>query len=233
MKRILLIKVLVLLMLALSGCLYPEAERAKNSGPVDVHIASVEDAIKRFHQATKVYPIQNSTVNTPIYEKYIIDMAKLYPQYMGYLPENAFEKGGPHLYVLVNIESEPAVKLIDLTISSKVESMQRLINEYAFKNGVYPLGDRISDVMYTIDYEKLKTSLPKIISPFTDKSLPLIVSQAGEVFVDYSLDIGIYINQGKTFSGTDAREILVQHSFFVPVKSVPYEWKDGELKLVK
>ncbi len=233
MRKILLVVSSLLLIIVLSGCMYPEAERQKNIGPIDVHVASVQDAIGRFHQVTGVYPIQNSTMNTPIYEKYMIDMAKLYPQHMGYLPENAFEKGGPHLYVLVDIDHSPQVKLIDLTTSSRVESMQRLINDFKLKNGEAPTGETLSKTMYRIDYERLKTSPSDVISPFTGKSLPLIISQSGEVFVDYSLDIGIYFNQGKTFNGEDARELLVQNSFFVPVKSVSYEFVNGELKLVK
>lgn len=215
--------------LVLSGCLYPEAEKRKNSGPMDVHITSVADAIMRYHKETRVYPILNSTLQTPIYEKYIIDMNKLYPNYLGYLPANAFESGGPHLYVLVDMEHNPTVKLIDLTTSSKVESMQRLINEYKFSKGEYPFGEATSSFTYTIDYQKLKVSVPEVQSPFSGKSLPLHITNKGEVIVDYTLDIGIYMNQGYTFNGDDVRGILVQNSFFVPVKSVRYEWVNNEL----
>lgn len=224
---------LLLSLLFMSGCLYPETEKAKNSGPVDIHIASVEDAIARYQQSNGVYPILNSTLTTPIYEKYRIDINRIYPGYLGYLPPNAFENGGPFLYVMVDLEKKPSVKLIDLNVSNKVETMQRLVNEYQIKKGSFPFGEPHSLHTYTIDYQKLKVARPDIISPFTEKTLPLILSEDGQVLVDYSLDIGIYLNQGYTYEGDDAREVLVQHSFFVPVKSVPYEYKNGDLKLLK
>lgn len=217
----------------MSGCLYPQSEKVKNSGPVDLHIASVEQAIDRYHKDNGVYPILNSTITTPIYEKYRIDINRIYPQYLGYLPPNAFENGGSHLYVMVNMDFKPSVRLIDLNISNQVEYIQRLVNEYKFKKGEYPYLDKITPSIYSIDYNKLKIAKPNILSPFTDKSLPLIITENGEVLVDYTLDIGIFLNQGYTYEGADARQVLVDHSFFVPVKSLPYEYRNGDLKLSK
>lgn len=233
MNKPLRIALPLLLLFFLTGCLYPDSEKAQNSGPLDLHITSVEQALALYQKDNGVYPIFNSTMDTPIYEKYRIDLNKLYPRYLAYLPANAFENGGTNLFVIVNIETDPKVKLIDLNTSSKIENYQRLVNEYKAKKGEYPFGEHISRNMYRLDYNKMKAKSPNLISPFTGKALPLIMSSKGEVFVDYALDIGIFTNQGYTFNGNDARDILVQNSFFVPVKSLVYEFINGELKLVE
>lgn len=215
----------------LTGCLYPESERIKNSGPIDVHIDIVEFALKRYYEDYGVYPIKNSTMDTPIYEKYIIDMSKLYPSYLGYIPPNAFEKGGSHMYVIVDIEQSPKVRLIDLKTSSEVERVQRLVNQYHFKNGEYPFGEMIAPSYYQLDYKGLGISPPTIISPFTERALPLIISDQGQVFIDYMLDIGIFINQGFVSDDEDPREVLVDHTYFVPVKSTTYRYQDEDIVL--
>lgn len=231
MKRTGLSILIAFIFLTLTGCLYPESEKLKNSGPIDVHIDSVEVALKRYHQDTGVYPIKNSTVDTPIYEKYIIDMGRLYPRYLGYLPPNSFENGGSHMYVVVDIEQTPRVRLIDLKSSSEVERVQRSVNQYYHKNGQYPFGEMVAPSYYKIDYKRLDISAPTIISPFSDKALPLIISDQGEVFIDYMLDIGIFLNQGFTSEHDDPRQVLVDHSYFVPVKSPTYHYEDGEVVL--
>lgn len=216
----------------LTGCLYPENRRVENNVPIETQIASVQEAVNRFHAETGVYPILNSDMDTPIYEKYVIDMGRLYPGYLGYIPASAFENGGPFRYVLVHMEQEPAVKLIDLRISSQVATIQSLVNEYYFKKGKYPFGDPFDTYSYHIAYKELKTSPPRIESPFSGQLLNLLITPKGEVFVDYGIDIGIYINKGLAYEGKDAREVLVQNSYFVPVKSYPYVWQNGEAKLL-
>lgn len=223
----------ILFLFLLTGCLYPESEKVQNNVPVDLHITSVEQAIALYQKETGVYPILNSTIDTPIYEKYRIDMNKLYPRYLAYLPANAFENGGTNLYVIVDIETSPKVRLIDLNTSSKVENIQRLVNEYTLKKGEIPAGEKNALYVYNIDYNKLKADKPNIISPFTGRALPLLLTSTGEVFVDYTLDIGIFMNQGYSYHGNDARDVLVQNSFFVPVKSLKYEFANGELKLAE
>ncbi len=232
MKKQLYVAILILSLFLTTGCLYPQSEKVQNNGSLELHIASVEQAIALYLKDTGVYPILNSTIDTPIYEKYRIDMNKLYPRYLAYLPSNSFENGGTHLYVIVDIEKSPTVKLIDLNTSSKVENIQRLVNEYKFKQGDFPFVESNSTNLYSINFKKLKVNSPNIVSPFTGKSLPLVLTKSGEVLVDYTLDIGIFINQGLSYEGTDVRQVLVENSFFVPVKSTGYELSNGVLKLV-
>lgn len=232
MKKQVGLVVMLLCISLLTGCLYPKSEKAPDMSSLDLFTKNVEGAISLYHEQTGVYPIENSTVDTPIYEKYRIDMSKIYPRYLAYLPANAFENGGSHLYVLVDIETKPKVKLIDLGISSKVESVQRLVNQYKSQKGDFPFGEKNTDFTYELDFNKLKERKPELVSPFTGRNLPLLITDNGVVIVDYTLDIGIFLNQGHTYQGTDPREVLVQNTYFVPVKSAQYEMLNGELKLV-
>jgi hypothetical protein len=232
MKRVLSLFACCILFI-LSGCLYPEERRVENMGSLDVHIQTVQDAVNRYQKDTGVLPIKNSTLDTPIYEKYVIDMGRIYPGYLGYIPGNAFENGGVHQYVLITPEEKPTVKLMDLVTVSRVNTVQAAVNEYEYKKGKLPIKEKINSQAYEIDYKALKVMKPEIISPFTGQALEIFLTPKGEVMIDYAIDIGIFMNKGYTFTGNDAREVLVQNSFFVPAKSLPYVWENGEAKLAK
>lgn len=231
-KRILTVLSFLTLLL-LSGCLYPDERRVENMGPVEAHIDSVKAAVERYVQDTGVYPILNSEPDTPIYEKYVIDMGKLYPKYLPYIPGNAFENGGPYRYVIVHPEANFDIRLLDLRISSEVGNVQRNVNLYVYRNQKLPIGAPVETGLYEIDYDALKMDEVKVKSPFTGQELPLLMTEDGQVVVDYSLDIGIFLNQkGLAYEGKDAREVLVRHSPFVPVKSLPYQLEGNELSII-
>ena len=54
---------------------------------------------------------------TDIYIKYPIEFSKIVPAYTEKIPSNAYETGGIYQYVLMDVEENPTVKLVDLTIS--------------------------------------------------------------------------------------------------------------------
>jgi hypothetical protein len=65
------------LLALLSGCLYPEQRRSENRAAVAESVLVVQNAIEQYKQKTGVLPIKNSEPDTPIYEKYVIDMKRL------------------------------------------------------------------------------------------------------------------------------------------------------------
>src|SRR5690606_33042748 len=90
----------------LSGCMYPKQMRKENQASVAESVIVVQHAVDLYKERNGTLPIKNSTEETPIYEKYVIDLKKLTQgPYLGMIPPIAFENGGSFLFVLVNPES--------------------------------------------------------------------------------------------------------------------------------
>jgi hypothetical protein len=221
------IKVIALLILAnfiLTGCLYPEKELAKNQVPYKDQIASVQSAVLQFQKDNGgLLPIKTKDATTPIYQKYPIDFKKLIPKYMPESPGNAFENGGIFQYVLIDVETNPTVKLFDLTVAETIREIKMRINA----NGGYPpYKDKLSEHVYTLDYKKLGyKEEPFTVSPFTSQNLPYIAGIDGEIYVDYRMDLYKIIqeqNINNIESQKDIRYILAEESLFVPAYSLPY-----------
>ncbi len=232
MKKFTIILIMFMSIGVLSGCLYPEKERAGNRVPYEDQLASVQTAVDQYRKAENgLLPIKTRDMSTPIYRKYPIDFNKLIPAYMQDAPGNSFESGGIYQYVLINVETEPEVKLIDLQIAEYIRELKVNLNLYRQKHGYPPYKEVLANGRYSLDYEKLGySSPPKVPSPYSDSFLPLIVDNKGEVFVDYRIDLNRKLQSGDyDFKyGDDIRSILVEESPFVPAFSVPYTIKDGE-----
>ena len=56
-----------------------------------------------------------------------------------------------------------------------------------------------------------------------------MMDEEGTVYADYAFDImqAIQKNSSDPQEGEDLRVFLEKESYYVPVKSVPYTWKDG------
>jgi hypothetical protein len=221
------IKVIVLLILAnffLTGCLYPEKELAKNQVPYKEQITSVQSAVSQYQKDNSgLLPIKTREATTPIYQKYPIDFKKLIPKYLPESPGNAFENGGIFQYVLIDVETNPTVKLFDLTVAETIREIKMRINA----NGGYPpYKDKLSEEVYTLDFKKLGyKEEPFTISPFTNQNLPYIAGTNGEIYVDYRMDLYKRIKEQNITnieSNKDIRYILVEESLFVPAYSLPY-----------
>lgn len=218
----------------LAGCLYPDELRKENQVFGTEYIAVVQAAVDQYVEARSVLPIKNSEIDTPIYEKYVIDFKKLLDTpYLSLVPPNAFEKGGTSLYVLVDAETEPKVKLLDLVAAQRVNDVQNAVDRYRLSHGgelpVRPeeTGD---DEWWFIDYKKIGMSEVQVRSVYSGQYLPLMLHESGRVVIQYGPDIaGLIRRLGvEPERGKDLRGYLVENSSFVPVKSAPYEWVDGE-----
>ncbi|MGG3891895.1 hypothetical protein [Metabacillus fastidiosus] len=210
----------------LTGCLYPEERLAQNSVPYDDQIVSVQNAVDRFQEESGgLLPIKTRDMATPIYQKYPIDFNKLAPKYMAEPPGTSFENGGIYLYVLVNVEEDPTVKLIDLRISEKIRDLNLRLNVYRQSNGYPPYKEQITGGVYTLDYKELGYEQePTVQSPYSGEFLPLVIDSDLNIYVDYRLDLYKKLSEKEHShkQGEDIRSILVNDSPFVPVYSLPY-----------
>lgn len=205
----------------LSGCLFPEEERAGNDIPDDVQLAAVQKAVEEFQAETGVLPIKTRDMETDIFIKYPIDFDKLVPKYMANLPANSFEKGGLFQYIIWDAEENPTVKLVDLRSAEKIRELN-----IRFIGTQYPtFKEQIADYVYSIDFEKIgyKNDLT-VPSPYTNNELPLIVSTEGDIYVDYSIDLNIFLKENNLTPtpGEDIRNYLIEAYPVVPAYSLPY-----------
>jgi hypothetical protein len=233
-KRWISLGILVILLLGLTGCLYPDSELLQNKIPLDQSIAGVHDAIKRFQADKGVLPIKTREGLVPDYEKYVVDFGQLIPQYLQIIPPNAFEEGGTYMYVIVDAEKDPQVKLIDLVLYDQVNEMQRRVSIYWNTVGKLPTGEMVDKPYHLIDYDALKIAEPELKSPVTDDRLNILLNAAtGIIGLDYSNDLQKIV-QGSGIQewdkDRDVRDLWLQNSYFVPIKSFRYIWNDGKPK---
>lgn len=217
----------------LSGCFYPNDRRVEHQMPHPDQIELVQSSIDQYREKTGVLPIQTKEADTPIFEKYVIDFHKLIQQrYMDRAPSHSFEEGGVFQYVLVDVETDPKVKLIDLRLSNEVRSLQMRVNDYLRRNTYLPVDQVIEGGYFTLDYNKLNLKpVPLVQSPFSRQYLPFVADQDGRIGIDYRLDLYQAIQDREGLSaleGEDIRFVLVEETHFVPVHSFPYTIKDGE-----
>jgi hypothetical protein len=232
MKKSFNIVLILFSILILSGCLYPNERLAKNQVPHKNQVDSVQRGVDDYQERYGVLPIKTRDMSTSIYQKYPIDFSKLMKSNsIQGPPGNAFENGGTYQYVLVNVETDPEIKLIDLVTVDRVQDLQTRLNTYRQKHEYPPVKKVLANGRYLLDHEKLGMEEPPFVrSPFTGKNLPLIMNSDAEVFIDYSIDLYEAMqNQSHSYEeGDDIRDLLVKDSFFVPVYSVPYTVKDNE-----
>lgn len=221
-------KNLVILMISiilLSGCMYPQERLTQNQIPYEDQIVSVQTAVKQFQKDNSgILPIKTKEGETPIYQKYLVDFQKLVPRYMAKAPGNAFENGGIFQYVLVDVENNPTVKLLDLRITETIRDIKLRINA----NGGYPpYKEKIGENVYSLDFKKIGLNEePFVVSPFSNLNLPFIAGTDGEIYVDYRMDLYKKLQDMKdikTLLNKDIRYLLLEDSMFVPAYSLPYE----------
>ncbi|WP_379162561.1 hypothetical protein [Paenibacillus sp. sgz5001063] len=222
--------VFILLAGPIAGCMYPEKEKA--GGSYRESVQRVQAAVDDYQQQEGLLPILNADEATPRYEKFLVDLDKL--QQTGYLdeiPAAAFEKGGSSYFLILDEEHDPAVKLMDLITVQKVNDVQRQINRYkSAHSGNLPADQEIYPGLFTIAARKAGTDSITLNSIYSGRLLPFIMDKSGTVYVDYSIDIQTAIQKNSTtpIKNTDLRLQLEQASYYVPVKSLPYFWVNGQ-----
>lgn len=221
-------------MLALSGCLYQKDTKLDNLTSIRESILLVQNAVETYKQRSGVLPIKNSDTHTPIYEKYVIDMRKLKDgHYISQLPSVSYENGGSAMFVLVNPDEKPEVRVMDLVAYQQTGDIQKKVDEYkASHQGQLPSGTQISPHFYQLDFGKLGQKQVQVESRYSRQFLSFVLHESGTVTIDYASDIMKMITEkslaGGLSTASDLRAILVRESPFVPAKSYPYYWKDGQ-----
>ncbi|MFC0271592.1 hypothetical protein ACFFIX_09000 [Metabacillus herbersteinensis] len=220
----------MLFCMILTGCLYPDERLGQNAVPYDDQIVSVQNAVEQFQKETGgLLPIKTRDMSTSLYQKYPIDFNKLAPRFMAEPPGTSYENGGIYLYVLVDVEENPTVKLIDLRISEKIRDLNMRLNVYRQSNGYPPFKDVLTNELYTLDYKKLGyKEAPSVESPYSGEYLPFVIDKNGEIYVDYRIDLykALQTKEHSFKTGDDIRNLLIEDTYFVPAYSVPYTIDD-------
>lgn len=231
-RRVAVVISLVTLLSILSGCLYPDERRGENQISGLEYVGVVQSAVDQYQAKTSLLPIKNSTMDTPIYEKYVVDFERLLQSpYLSQVPPNAYEQGGRAQYVLTDVEEKPLVRLLDLVTAQTVNDIQRDVLSYMEqKPGKAPLGVAIGAGWHAIDFDAMGKAAVQVRSVYSGRYLSPLVNRSGQVIVDYGPDLMTLIEDQAITpeAGSDLRELLIENSMFVPVKSAAYYWRDGE-----
>ncbi|CAI6058301.1 hypothetical protein [Cohnella sp. JJ-181] len=223
---------LTLALLPLAGCLYPDEYTPSSQVSAKESVRIVQEAVDRYRGDTGLLPIENATEATPQYEKFRLDFAKL--KRMGYLtdiPKEAFESGGSGQFLVIDEESDPQVKLLDVAVYQAIGVVQTKVNAYVLKHkGQQPVSDEVYPDFKRIDYKKLGIDDPAIRSMYTGRVLELMIDPGSAVYADYGIDIVKALDKAETKPGPgdDLRALLASESFYVPVKSPVYRLAGGE-----
>ncbi|MDR6122568.1 hypothetical protein QFZ87_002165 [Bacillus sp. SLBN-46] len=222
MKIKLLGLILVITAAVLSGCMYPKEELTQNQIPYKDQVQAVQTAVDDFKRDNGgILPIKTKEAETPIYQKYPIEFKKISPKYIAEPPGNAYENGGIFQYVLVDVETNPTVKLLDLRMTETIRELKLRIKT----KGYPPYKAQIAKNVFSLDYKKLGyETAPFVVSPYTNQNLSLVITGSAEVYVDYRPDLYQKLKKSDIVvkPGEDIRSILVKDSMFVPAYSLPY-----------
>ena len=221
MKKVIQALLFIISAFVLSGCMYPEEQKVENLIPGQDQLDAVQRAINEYKEDTGVLPIKNRDMDTDIFIKYIIDFEKLVPKYISSAPSNAYEKGGIFQYVIWDAETNPTVKLVDLRTPDKIRdvNMRMVMKDYP------QYGEQITDFVYTINHKNIGYEEPLTVqSPYTNNLLPLVITPEGKIYVDYSIDLNLFIKeQNLTLTeGEDIRVYLADYYPVLPAYSLPY-----------
>ncbi|GAB4073569.1 hypothetical protein GCM10028778_10720 [Barrientosiimonas marina] len=222
-----------LMLLLLSGCLYPDDELSKNQKPNESQLEEVQSAVNQYQEKTDgLLPIRTKSEDTPIFRKHLIDFQPLKQEnIMTEIPGTAYENGGTYEYTIITPDDDPRVKLIDLRISNTIRDVATRLNVYRSEHTYPPFGEEIADGVFRLDYEKLGLdSKPYVTSPYSQENLPIVMDKEGDLYVDYRIDLTRALNEYDNAykRGDDIRYILAENTPFVPAYSLPYTIQNGD-----
>lgn len=217
-----------LILFVLSGCMYPDEQRRANQISPRESIILVQAAVDEYFERTGVLPIKNFSMDASQYERYIIDFERLLGMnVLSSIPPIAFENGGTHYFVLVDVEEQPAVKLFDLVTVQAVGRIENEIKSYASKHQKLPFGEPIENGWYRLDHDALGLENKPIRSVFSGQNTGILIHHSGLVAVDYAFDI-MQLIQREQLTPSDQEEdlnkYLIDYSYYVPIYAPTYIW---------
>lgn len=224
-------------MFFLTGCLYPNEQRSGSDISARESVLTVQDAVDRYKEQTGLLPIQNAKESVPLYEKYKVDFGKIKRMnFIAQVPNAAFENGGSYQFLIIDEESKPLVKLLDLVVFQAVANVQDKVDQYRINhNNQNPAGEEAYPGFKSVDFGKLGISSVDIVSMYSHQSLNLLLNEQGQVLVDYGIDIAAAVKklEVEPKANEDLRRVLIEASYFVPVRSPSYLWVNGEPQAVQ
>ncbi|OAB44267.1 hypothetical protein [Paenibacillus glacialis] len=229
-KIVSLLMMVTLLMLATTGCLYPD-ENNPTKVSYRESVNRIQMAMEDFQKENAVLPMINAGQDTPRYEKFRVDLVKL--KNMGFIdeiPNTAFEMGGSGYFLIQNEETDPTIKVMDLVTVQKVNDVQLAVDKY--KRGhanQLPKAKEIYPNIYSVDLSKVGVPSITLSSVYSGEDMAFVMDSGGQVYVDYAYDImqAIDKSEQKPLADEDLRGYLVNNSYYVPAKSLPYTWNNG------
>ena len=228
---------LLIMLLSLSGCMYPKDQLKQNQVAPKEAVRNVQAAIDQYKAETGMLPIKNSTAETPTYEKFYVDFAKLgRTGYLTDIPSSAFENGGSYSFLIIDEETKPRVKLLDILAFQRINDIQSWVTAYIQTTSELPKGEQVYPGFYLIDYKSMNKTAPTIRSVFSGQTIQALVDDNGVVYSDYGIDIMQFVQKsGKTDfdAAFDLRTLLVDSTDFVPVKSPAYRFVNNEPQAVQ
>lgn len=206
-----------LALVVLTGCMYPDDQRAGSNIPPETDIQNVQNAVDNFQESESgILPIK-TTENAVEYLKYPVEFTSIVPEYLSEIPVTAYENGGTFQYVILDAEEEPVVKIADLAIIEELRSLHLRLNGMGEH---VELGEQVGPNVYQLDLDHYNLSdNPTVTSPYSDRELNVYYSGGQEFVVDYREDLNLMIeNEGLEFeTGEDIREILYEFTPIVPI----------------
>ncbi|MEY8560281.1 hypothetical protein AALF85_06235 [Jeotgalicoccus halotolerans] len=217
MRKLTYILTAALALFVLTGCMYPDDERAGSNIPPETDIDNVQSAVENFREKEGgILPIK-TTEDSAEYLKYPVEFTRIVPEYLSEIPVTAYENGGNFQYVILDAEDNPTVKIADLAIIEELRSLSLRINGMGEH---VELGEQIGPNVYQLDLEHYNLSEnPTVTSPYTGRELNVYYSGGEEFVVDYRDDLNLMIeNEGLEFeTGEDIREVLYELTPIVPI----------------
>ncbi|WP_440109854.1 hypothetical protein [Paenibacillus sp. QZ-Y1] len=216
-----------------SGCMY-QSQSSNTDPKIAESVSRIQSAVDAFQQDQGILPMINADLKTPKYEKFRVDLSKLKQQgYLDEIPGTAFESGGSAYFLIQDEEVKPTVKVMDLQTVQKVNDVQRMVNQYkSVHNNQLPSGEERYPGLYAVDMKQAaQAGAPEVTlnSVYSGQELPFMMDDEGNVYVDYAFDImqAVEKSDNPPTKDEDVRDFLLEHSYFVPVKSVSYTWQNN------
>ncbi|WP_124727318.1 hypothetical protein [Staphylospora marina] len=220
---------MIVLCLLMGGCMYPQ-EKRQQLDQLDQHVARVQSAVDGYHRDQKVLPYRYMEDDWKLTTRYAVDFRQL-GGYVGEIPPSAFEKGGNFMYVLVNVEKKPTVRLFDLRVNDRVGRVQNEVLLHKKQKGSLPKGEPAGQGLYKVNFPALSMDPVTVPSPYSaDTELELVMDEKGKVYVDYRVEAmkKWQTVEKKPETGTDLRAWLSEDALFVPAFSPPMSFKGAE-----
>ncbi|SYX84687.1 hypothetical protein [Paenibacillus alvei] len=230
-RQICCIVLFVIMSMTLQGCLYPKEMRKESQQSVREGVLLVQNAVDQYQKDTGLLPLVSSDESVPRYEKFRVNFELLKRRdLLSAIPGSAFESGGSGVYLIIDEESTPKVKVMDLVTSQRVNDLARAVDAHIRAKGSVPKQEEVYPGFYRIDEKLIGIQPVEVRSPFSRSVLSFMMDEQGRVYADYAQDIMQLVeSSGKQPTGQedDLRPMLADASFFVPVKSVAYIWSNG------